>query len=66
MKHEAAMLQIIDRALFSANRGILGCTTRKIGEPKVRGRDEDCGEFDVQNLLELFQAIASDVMGEVL
>lgn len=56
------MLRIIDRSLSNASRGTLGTLGTCKDEVSVM---EDCGEFVVDNILELFQAITSDIMGEV-
>ena len=57
--NESTILRIIDRSLSNASKGILGTCNSK---PSVK---EECDTFEVDNILELFQAITSDIMGEV-
>ena len=59
------MLRIIDRSLSNASRGTLGTlTTSDTCKPEV-SVTVDSDVFVVDNILELFQAITSDIMGEV-
>ena len=64
VENEGTILRIIDRSLSNASRGTLGTCDTSSGAKEERDQ-KDCTEFDVDNILELFQAITSDIMGEV-
>lgn len=65
VENEGTILRIIDRSLSNASRGTLGTCDTTSGAKEERDLKEST-EFDVDNILELFQAITSDIMGECL